>query len=735
MATPQHAAVISIYKNIQDSKSKTTVALDIFLQAVQSGKWQDQVLKIRTIKDKAERRKAKESLPYVTISGFFAERRAISGLSAHSGFLSIDLDELNEELEANRLLLQKDPYVYSVFTSVSGTGLCALFKIQPEKHGEAFDGLADYLLNTYRLVVDPSGRDVSRPRYVSYDHDLFINDASATFRKYPPKPPQRKPVPWVFVANEFEAMIAEMVRQNVNCCESYGEWLAVGFGLAQKFGEPGRPYFHALSNISSKYDQRICDKQFDYCLRGHRTAGLVATIGTIYYHAKQNGIPIHSEKTRRITAAASNMKKSGVSAAGVAENLKKFENITDAQDIIDQVYATETDFSGQQTVVENIRLWLRQGFNLQRNEITRKIEREGRPMEDVDLNTMFLDCKNVFEDLSFELFLRVLVSKNTPSYNPIHSWFESRLDIQPVGVVDEFFSVFDASDNLPYFGKKWLVSVVASAYGTHSPLMLIFTGKRGNGKTEAFRRLLPAELQTYFGDIPAGLKDTDLNILMTQKIILLDDECGGKSKKDEMALKSMLSKQVFSLREPYGRSNVDLTRIATLCGTSNQVELLSDPTGNRRFLPIEITGIDFEKYNQINKESLWMEIYHLYRSAFDWQIYGNDIDRLEEQSEKFEEASPEREILDYYFERTEHGFMTTTRIKNRMETLTVQKYSIRRLGMELRRLGYERSKKYGVYGYAIKEKAEGIQADGKQVVGNEPIKENGGWKPVENAGF
>ena len=169
---------VSIYKNIHDSKSRDTIHLETFLQAIQSGKWQDQVLSIRLIKTHEERQQAKKNLPYVTISGIFNEGRSISGLSAHSGFISMDLDNLGGEVEGVRQLLSNDPYVYACFTSVSGTGLCVLFKIDPEKHREAFDGIADYLIKQYQLIIDPSGKDVSRPRYVSYDPDLFHNEKS-----------------------------------------------------------------------------------------------------------------------------------------------------------------------------------------------------------------------------------------------------------------------------------------------------------------------------------------------------------------------------------------------------------------------------------------------------------------------------------------------------------------------------------------------------------------------------
>ena len=81
-------------------------------------------------------------------------------------------------------------------------------------------------------------------------------------------------------------------------------------------------------------------------------------------------------------------------------------------------------------------------------------------------------------------------------------------------------------------------------------------------------------------------KDDDL--LMTQKLIVMNDEMGGKSKQDEKRFKELTSKAIFSLRAPYARNNEDFKRLAVLCGTSNDKEVINDPTGNTRILPVEV---------------------------------------------------------------------------------------------------------------------------------------------------
>jgi predicted P-loop ATPase len=682
----------SIYKNIYDNQSTTTLLYNTFLEYIKTGKWEDQVHKVRIIKDYAERKKEKEKMPYVTISGFFAQERKASLITAHTGYLAMDIDNIPGELDGTKTMLSADSYVNAIFTSVSGTGLCVIFKIDKDKHKEAFESISDYLLKTYQIIVDPSCKDVSRPRYVSYDPDLYHNEQSILWKKYLPKQKPKKIISTIFVQTEFDEVINQMVKNGVSCVDDYREWVSIGFGLADHFGERGRDYFHALSSISNKYEKSICDKQFTHCLKANGSNGKI-TIATIYYYAKQAGINIFTEKTKRIAAVTSSQKKAGLSAKQIAENLEKFEGIPkqDADDILNQVFQSNQSFTKSESIVDNIRIHLRHNYSLKRNIITRKIENNGKILDENDLNTMFLDAKVLHNELTSDLFLKVIFSNNTENYNPLLDWFENN-KAEPQGVIDAFFSSFNTSDDICYLGKKWLVGVISAIHGVHSPLMLILAGeKQGTGKTEAFRRMLPTELRQYYAEskLDAGKDD---EILMTQKLIIMDDEMGGKSKKESKRLKELTSKQTFTLREPYGKMNVDLNRLAVLCGTTNDMQILNDPTGNRRLIPIQIRSIDYKKYNEVDKRLLLIEAYNLWKSGYEWQLTSEDVEAMQQNNNKFEEFSIEYELINKYFRIPNESWlieMSATEIKIHLEDKSKQKISLKRIGMELKRMGFE----------------------------------------------
>lgn len=690
-------AKISFYNNIKEVKSKQTIDITDFLYHVKHGKWESISEQVAIIQDHNKRREKKaEIAPYVTISGYFENERAADKLSLHSNFIGMDIDDIPEELENIKHLLKNDPYVYAIFKSISGNGICVLFRIDGSRHIDAFYSIGDYLLKNYQLIIDQSGKDVSRARYVSYDPDLHINDKAPIFKKYLPKPKkqvQRTKLKTIFVETEFDDIIKQMVDKNVNCVESYHEWIEIAFALSDQFGENGREYFHQLSSISGKYDRDICNKQYTNCLK-HTAKGNKITIKTIYYHAKKAGININSQKVKKIAAITSSQKKAGLSAAQIAENLEKHEGISrhEADDIINQAFQADTNFQSEDNIVDQVRAYLRHTYNLKRNLITRKIENNGKIMDEIELNTMFLDCKNIFSQLTSEIFMKIVFSNNTPSYNPLLDWFEDNTG-NPEGVIDEFFSSFDTEDDIKYYGKKWLVGVISAIHGIHSPLMLILAGEvQGTGKTEAFRRMLPKELLPYYAEskLDAGKDD---EILMCQKLIIMDDEMGGKSKKEKTRLKELTSKQTFTLREPYGRMNVDLDRLAVLCGTTNDLKILNDPSGNRRLIPIQINSIDHKRYNAVDKKLLFIEAYNLWQSGFEWQLTSEDVKRMDVQNEKFEDHPLEYELIIKYFELpNQYNYieLTATEIKIHIENQSNQKIqSVNMLGRQLKKIGFE----------------------------------------------
>lgn len=691
---------ISLYPRIKETIPSQSIPLDIFLDYIQRGHWQDDVLRIRVIKDKEARQEAKKTVPYVTLSGEFSERN-VGGLIRHSGFIAIDLDNL-EDPEDTKSFLCIDPHVYACFTSISNTGLCVIFRINPEKHLESFLGLQQYLAETYGQVVDVTGKDVSRARYVSWDQDLYLNTDAAKFTRYlkPEKPTPVKEI--VFVQSDFDDIVQQICDRKVDITGGYREWLKVCFAIADKFGEHGRSYFHAISQFSKTYLVGIADKQYTNCLKAGKSG---ITIKSFYYLAKEHGILTTSVQTKRIATAAELAKKGARSKESIVKTLAEVEGIApgDSQGIVDQVFDGNREAESDDLPTQ-FKAWLTAEQSIVRNEISGQLENRDSPMSDLDLNDIYSAARRLYPKLPKEAMTEILYSNFIPKYHPIKKFFTKYEGCAVAGSIDALFGAIDTPTGWPgyaaYFGKKWLVGMVATVFHDEiSPVILVLCGEKvGTGKTRFFKDLLPPELRAYFTVKSLSMTSNetarrDLEIAMSKYWLILDDEMSGKSKRDEKAIKNLLSGDHSTHRAAFAKLEERRLRLCGFGGTSNDLGVIAwDVDKQRRTLPVEVAGIDFKALNAISRISLWAEAYALYRAGFDYQVLNEDIDRLHEATIGFAQINLEAEMIQARYKKgvpTDIGceFLMISTIKNELQAASRELLSPGKITKALKDMG------------------------------------------------
>ena len=692
---------------VSNAKLNDTIALDIHLEAIRDGQWESDIYKCRALynkKDEEGYKKLKDKLPGVLYSGVFS-RRSDADLIQHSGIICMDYDgSFCEDVQPLKRLLSEDRYVYACFDSVDGHGLRILFRVIGDKHREAYMGIANYLNENYGIICDTQCINPSRAFRVSFDPNVYIAQKDVPiFTKYVKEKVVKKIENFAFARTDFDNIIKQIQLNRTNIAESYDEYLKIGFALCDKFGEEGRMYFHIISQQSQKYDFNAVDKQYTYCLNHKGASFRDAKISTFYYYCKNAGLQITSERTNKVRKATLTGKAAGLSKTQIIANLQKLENITECDDIVSDVFDGIADISDNESIIDQLELFLSTNYNLRKNEITRNIERDGVGMEQSDINTLFIAANRIMPKITYQLFERLLFSDFVQKYNPLKEFFYSNFpQYENIENDDNFASplldkmcetiVNESPAFTKYFVKKWLVGIISSVFGEPSPLVLVLIGKvLGTGKTEWLRRLLPAELKKYYAESKLD-RDKDDLILLTQKILIMDDEFSGKSKREEGKFKMITSSDIISVREPYGRRNVDLKRLAVLCGTSNPKEVITDTFENRRIIPVQVNQVDQKLYNSINKVELFGEMYKLYKQGFDWTVLSKeDKEFLNSNSSEYEAVTVEGElIMKYYTPYEGRGceIMTATDIKVELEMKTQQKLNVNNIGKMLSKYGF-----------------------------------------------
>lgn len=134
--------------------------------------------KLRSFDDVKRARTFKvANFDYCTFSGIFNSRND-KELIKHSNLLCLDFDHIKDlEILFKRLLNDEYFETQLLFRSPSGDGLKWIIPIDTSQtaHSNYFASVANYILQTYGVEVDKSGRDISRACFLPYDPQAYLN--------------------------------------------------------------------------------------------------------------------------------------------------------------------------------------------------------------------------------------------------------------------------------------------------------------------------------------------------------------------------------------------------------------------------------------------------------------------------------------------------------------------------------------------------------------------------------
>lgn len=180
-----------------------------------------------------------------------------------------------------------------------------------------------------------------------------------------------------------------------------------------------------------------------------------------------------------------------------------------------------------------------------------------------------------------------------------------------------FIDVLGVEDNIynRECTRKWLLAGIYRLFepGTKFDEMLIIHGEQGLKKTTTFEKL---SLDFYVSE--TGKISLETLIKMEQKWIIDFTELATMKKTDIDTFKAWLSETSDTYRGKYDKKARVHERHFIICGTTNDKEILTDRTGNRRYW-IMYGEVDRRKLDifDVTDEyilQLWSEVYQWYQN-------------------------------------------------------------------------------------------------------------------------
>lgn len=689
---------ISRFQSIASQKShliEEDISIRDYINDIRIGKYINEIIDVRNALQKfgkgKEYAEAKKQLPLATACCTIkaGHTRSKKNISEMNGFYIADIDDdVSDDLFND---LKNDKYTCIIHRSAGGKGVCIFVKINPKKFLESFYDLAQYYLDNYNVSIDQACKDEARARFISYDPYIYENPDSQKFISTYKKPKEKPRQEYLFAEDDFGRIIKELEGKDI-CQGDYKRYLDVGFAIASKFGENGFHYYDTICRGGDKYDSQRIEKDYKRFCKGSNDG---ITIATLYHYAKEAGVDVVSHSAKEAIEKVRIAKATKKPIAKPTELEAQILKIGDS--ILKQDNSEDLD--------SKVISFVSQEWQPIYNEFNGLIEVLGHVIDDRTLNTISIQASAYCEqDVTPQRVMKCLNSYATKSENKVLNYLE-KLEYKGEGFIKKYVDLIEPKKdiNAAYFAS-WIVGMINNIHRQKvndkvSPLTIVLAGGRhGIGKTTWCRQILPQEFQDYF--VEGKIEETkDFKFRMCRNIIMYDDEFGGVGAKDVKNFKAVSDMSIAVDRKSYGINDSREMRKVSLLGSTNELDVLKDPTGNRRILPIKVDSIDYDGCLNFDSNAMLAEAYKMYLDGFEWVIRKeDDLQLMKEENEDFYEND---EIEDIFFNRfalEENPYYNIKKIYNKGEILEIfSNKNVKFTKFDLRKIYIRNNMEYKTY--------------------------------------
>lgn len=634
-----------------------------------------------------------QKVPKLLPAAAFVRKNGIMTMDEYNGVVMIQVNNLSGLMEADEVKerVKELPQTYLAFTGSSGKSVKIWVRFTyPNDLLPADREQAElFHAHAYRLAVKfyqpqlPFDIELKEPLLEQYcrltfDPDLYFN-------------PESMPI----YMKQPMAMPGETTyREQVQAEASPMQRLA-----------PGYDKHHALSVLFEAAFARALDEQVSYSPGNDIHSLLVCLAG----HCFRAGIP--EEDTVRWSRAHYRLPNDDLL---IRETVKNVYRTCEG-------FADKSSLLPEQLFVMQMDEFMKRRYEFRFNQLTSQVECrqrnsfdfyfrpvDRRLMASITMNAQYEGLKLWDKDV-----VRYLNSDRVPIYQPVEEFLYGLPHWDGKDHIGDLAKRVPCSN--PHWAqlfRRWFLSMVAHWRGlgknhanSTSPILV---GPQAYRKSTFCRLILPPCLQAYYTDSIDFSRKRDAELYLNRFLLINMDEFDQIGITQQPFLKHILQKPVVNTRRPNASAVEELRRYASFIGTSNHKDLLTDTSGSRRYLGVEVTGV-IDVVRPVDYEQLYAQamaaLYHNERYWFDEQ----EEAIMMEANQEFEQSPAIEQLFLVYYriaEDDEEGeWMLAADLLQRIQKASKMKFSPRQVnyfGRILQRLGVKSHRKtHGMYYHVV----------------------------------
>ncbi len=680
---------VSFFDKITNTKKPIVRDLQYFIDLVSKHDEYDPQLRRLYSTDKIQYDKLKKQLPGA-VFGEFSERKD-SGCIRYSPCMGFDIDGIAnyEDLVSLLQVLQKIDFVFAAFPSVSGHGIRILVFTDStiDTHKAYYKAIADDLsdlIELGRAKLDPSTKNASRLwYYAAVDrYEIYINEISRVYH----------------------------VEVDIQKNENKETYISTASTIIISDDDKHEIIIQVL-------DKRRISGRNNFVMQYTKLATEYG-LSSLHIHTYCKPLAEPSFTESEIVSTVNRNIKSTTKRYDDPQILKYAKMHLGESFQLSDIQKSDEKEENEKITKNNqyvqIKEYLFNKYTFKRNEISLDIEvkENGKPFWGV-LNENDIICELMEANFkSVDRVLKAILNSSLiRTFNPLKDYLDGLPDWDETkpDYIEQLAGFVEAKKqrwfNVQF--KKMLVRSLACSLGRIPFNKHCFTiiGNQNDGKTSFIRFLCPLTLKDYYTENMS--LDKDGRISLAQNVFINLDEIATISYHDRNKIKALISTENIKERLPFGTKPVKINRIANFFASTNDEEILTDSTGNVRWLIFEVIRIIHDNggskgYNQnIDIDLVYSQAIHLLNTGYKYLLSVNEVRESEDNNKEHIVSFTELDLVNEHYEldpdKDAKNFYTTTDIENDL-TREYPNLKLRRqmIGRALTHLGYKRENSKGI---------------------------------------